>query len=119
MKADAYKGTIAAKVIICILPHGKSMPVLKRLRSELDIVSANVNHARGSGRLTPLAYRGVGEQTEKEILSVVVDEARAEEAFAFIYRAAEIDQPHGGLMFQSALTLATSYQLPDNLPEES
>ncbi len=94
------------------------MPLIKQLKLQLGIISANFNHARGSGRFTPLAYRGVGEQTEKEILSVVVDEDRADEVFSFIFYNAEINRPHGGLLFQSALTTATSYQLPAELLSE-
>jgi len=97
---------------------GKAMPVLKQLKEEFDIVTGNINHARGSGRITPLAYRGIGEQTEKEILNVVVDEARAEAIFEFIFFAAEINQPHGGLLFQTTLSGATRYQLPDDVPDE-
>ena len=94
------------------------MPLLKQLKQEMGIITANFNHARGSGRLTPLAYRGIGEETEKEILSVVVDEKQAEEVFAFIFYNAEINRPHGGLVFQSALTSATDYRIPDELLSE-
>lgn len=94
------------------------MPVLKQLKQELGIIMANVNHARGSGRLTPLTERGVGEQTEKEILTVVVSEEQAEEVFSFIFFNAEINRPHGGIIFQSALNLATGYQIPGELPAE-
>ncbi len=94
------------------------MPVLKLLKSELGIINANINHARGSGRLSPLNYRGAGEQTEKEILSLVVDEQQADEVFSFIFFNAEINRPHGGLIFQSALGLSTRYQIPDQLPAE-
>ncbi len=119
MKENIDKMLPPSKLITCILPGGKAMPVLKRLKQEFGIVAANINHARGSGRLTPLAYRGVGEQTEKEILSVVVDAARADSVFEFIFFEAEVNRPHGGLMYQSALTLATDYRLPADLPEES
>ena len=94
------------------------MPLLRQLKQEMGIITANFNHARGSGRLTPLAYRGIGEETEKEILSVVVDEKQAEEVFAFIFYNAEINRPHGGLVFQSALTSATDYRIPDELLSE-
>ncbi|MCP5011442.1 MAG: hypothetical protein GY942_15790 [Aestuariibacter sp.] len=107
-----------SKLITCILPKGRAMPLLRQLKQELGIVASNINHARGSGRLTPLAYRGIGEQTEKEIFSVVIDEERAEEVFTFIFYNAEINRPHGGLVFQSALTVATDYQIPADLPVE-
>ena len=109
----------SAKLITCILPRGKAIPLLKKLKQDWGIFAVNANYARGSGRLTPLAYRGVGEQTEKEILNVVVDAARADSVFEFIFVFAEVDRPHGGLIFQSALSLSTGYSLPTDLPEES
>jgi hypothetical protein len=109
----------SSKLITCMLGKGRAMPVLKLLKQEHNIISANINHARGSGRFTPLASRGMGEQTEKEILSVVASELQADEVFAFIYEKGEIDQPHGGIIFQSALTGATEYQIPEALPEEA
>ena len=60
------------KLITCILPKGAAMPVVEKLRAEMKITTANVGNTRGVGRLTPLAYRGVGEQTEKEVLTVAV-----------------------------------------------
>ncbi len=107
-----------SKLITCILSKGRAMPVLKQLKKEMNVISANINHARGSGRITPLAYRGVGEQTEKEILTLVVSEEQAESAFSFVYFNAEIDRPHGGLIFQSALKVATGYEIPEHLPDE-
>ncbi len=101
------------KLISCILPKGKAMPVMKALKEDRDIVSANIHSARGAGRLTPLNYRGMGETTEKEVLDVVVNASRADEIFEFLYQAAEIDQPHGGLMYMQALLKATPYQLPE------
>ena len=93
------------------------MPVVKLLKEQYGVISANVNKARGTGRMTPLAYRGVGEQTEKEILTVVVAEEQSDELFEFIYFNAKIDRPHGGLMYMSALKQATPFSLPD-LPKE-
>ncbi len=58
------------KLITCILPHGVALDVLQRLKDEKGIIEASMNSARGMGRLTPLAHRGVGEQSEKDILNV-------------------------------------------------
>ncbi len=107
-----------SKLITCILPKGRAMPILKQLKQELGIITANLNHARGSGRLTPLAYRGAGEQTEKEILTVIVSQQQAEEVFSFIFFNADINRPHGGMIFQSALTVASDFELPTGLAEE-
>ena len=67
--------------------------------------------------MTPMAWRGVGETSEKDIMSVVVDEADSEEIFALIYKEAGIHQPHGGILYQQTLKSSTDYTLPD-LPSE-
>ena len=105
------------KLISCIVPNGRALPVLKALKDEHGIVNVNIINARGTGRMTPLAWRGVGEHTEKDIMYVIVDEDKSEEIFEFIYREAGIDQPHGGIIFQRALIKSTEYTLPD-LPFE-
>jgi len=107
-----------SKLITCILPKGHAMPMLKMLKQERGIVTANINYARGSGRFTPLIYRGAGEQTEKEILSVIVSAEEADELFSYIFFNAEINRPHGGMIYQSALVTATAYQIPAEIEEE-
>ena len=106
------------KSITCIVPHGKALPVLKALHKELGIVTGNIHHARGSGRMTPMAWRGVGETTEKDILNVIVPESRSEEIFTFIYEQAGINQPHGGIIYQKTLSASTDFTLPDDVPFE-
>ena len=105
------------KLITCILPKGRARHVIKVLKEERQIVTANMNFARGAGRLTPMAYRGVGETTEKDILTVVVATEDADDLFDYIYHKAEIDRPHGGLMYIHPLHSATPYTLPE-LPDE-
>lgn len=106
------------KLITCVLPKGICLAVIKSLKEEKEVITANVNTARGVGKLTPLAYRGVGEQTEKEILTVTVASEDADEIFGFIYDKAEIDRPHGGLIYMSSLDSVSPYSLPEDLPEE-
>jgi len=105
------------KLITCILPHGTAFNVIEKLKDEKKIYAANINHARGMGRLTPQQYRGAGEQTEKEILNVMAPAARADELFEYIYVAAEINRPHGGIIYMSKLHLGTTFTIPD-VPEE-
>jgi len=102
---------------MCILPKGKGLPVLKGLKVDKAVVNANLHHARGAGRMTPLAYRGVGGTTEKDIVSVVVPASNADEIFEYVFEKADIYRPHGGLMFQQTLKSCTPFVLPD-LPDE-
>ena len=105
------------KLITCILPKGIALDVVKKLRDEKGINTGNVDSARGMGKLAPHAYRGVGEQTEKEILNVVVTAIEADEIFEYIYEAAKINYPRGGIIYMTKLQKATPYILPD-LPDE-
>jgi hypothetical protein len=105
------------KVITCILPKGKAMPVLKLLVEERGLTTIDIHYARGVGRITPLRHRGIGETSEKEILTVSIPSAEADELFEYIYNIAEINRPHGGLMYMHALSASTLFNLPD-LPEE-
>ena len=104
------------KRITCILPHGIALDVLQRLKDEKGIIEASMNSARGMGKLTPLAHRGVGEQTEKDILNVIVSAAEADEIFEYLFDIARIDRPHGGLIYMTVLGHATPFVLPD-LPQ--
>ena len=108
-----------SRLITCILPKGAGRTVMAALKSRYGIITANTNFARGVGRLTPLAHRGVGEQTEKEVLTVVVSESEAEEVFTFIYHEAHINRPHGGLMYIHPLQQSIPFSLPDRPEEES
>lgn len=111
------QSTSPQKLITCILPQGVAFGVLEKLKLEKDIVSGNINYARGMGKLTPLAHRGVGEQTEKEILQVMVSAERSDEIFEYIYSVADINRPHGGIIYMCKLQQATPFILPD-IPDE-
>ncbi|MCP3850683.1 MAG: hypothetical protein GY694_10675 [Gammaproteobacteria bacterium] len=113
-----YHTTRPHKLITAILPKGRDHELVHRLVNELGINSVNVNFARGLGRITPLRHRGVGETTEKAIVTVLIEEERAEEVFEFIFYAADINQPHGGLMFQQPLLANTMFKVPDIEKEE-
>jgi nitrogen regulatory protein PII len=104
----------SVRLITCFLPIGVGMEVLERLRTECGIIEASLGKARGMGHLTPVAHRrGLGSETEKEVLAAVVPDERADELFRFIFDAAQIDRPHGGIMFMSRLLQATRFELPE------
>ena len=105
------------KMITAILPKGNAQKLVEKLVHEHGISRVNVNHARGIGRITPLRHRGIGETTEKEIVTVLIENERAEEIFEYIFYEADINRPHGGLLYQQPTFAATEFNLPD-LPEE-
>lgn len=105
------------KQISCILPKGIAAEVASSLKEQHGVMSSNINNARGVGKITPLAYRGIAGQSEKEILTVVVSAEDADAVFDFIYHEADINRPHGGIMYMHELERTSEYSLPD-LPDE-
>lgn len=106
------------KLITAIIPKGNALKVIKLLKQEKSLTTANVNYARGMGKLTPAKYRGIGEQSEKEIITVVVDKSRSDEIFEYIFDVAGIDQPHGGFIYMQPLLQSTDFILPETVEEE-
>ena len=105
------------KQITAILPKGKAKALVDSLVHEHGVERVNVHHARGMGKLTPLRHRGVGETTEKEVLIVIADAENADELFEFIFFSADINRPHGGLIFMQPTFATTDFVMPD-LEEE-
>ena len=66
---------------------------------------ANKSNARGSSYTTDFSW------IEMEILEVIVSKEQADEIFAYLFDAAEIGTPQGGVIFQHALSMASDYHL--------
>ena len=117
---DHYNPTlIKSKLISAILPKGAGLGVISKLKEEKNIITANLNYARGTGKITPKKYRSAVVESEKEVLTVIVDEGRADEIFEYIYDVAEINKPHGGLLYMYPLLQSSEYHLPDISNESS
>lgn len=93
------------KLITCIIPEHKSIALMDKLALEKGIITANKSAARGSSYASDFAW------IEMEILEVVVPNEQAEAIFEFLYTHAHINQEHGGMIFQNALTHCSEYRL--------
>lgn len=112
--------TAACKLITGIIPDdGTAQNLIKALKSEKDIITANMFQCRGIsssddngvlGRLPPAK--------PVQVVTVVVPAERADELFDYICELADIFRPHGGLVYQSALQVATDFSLPEDLHQE-
>ncbi|PIQ98169.1 MAG: hypothetical protein COV67_00355 [Nitrospinae bacterium CG11_big_fil_rev_8_21_14_0_20_56_8] len=102
------------KLITCIMPPGRAHGLILALKKEKGIDSANHSGGRGIGVGQPIER---GSWQEVDILSVVVEAHRADEIFEFLFARSEINRPHGGFIYQTPLTAATLFSLPD-LPLE-
>ena len=114
--ADAATGG-GHRLITCFLPVGVAPPVAKALKAEKGLATAHVSFGRGVGKFSQTGKRHLGDQSEKQILRVVVDAADADDVFEFIYHEAGINKPHGGMMLMTRVDTFVPLILPD-LPEE-
>jgi len=94
------------KLITCIVPEKNAINGAKGLREKFDLQTINHHFARGVGKSSPLVARGVGEKTEKVVLSVTVDAKMADEVFEFLFVEADIDRPQGGMIYMNAVRMA-------------
>ena len=106
-----------AKLITCILPKGKAFPLQRALVEERGLNCANYHGARGVGRFSPLSARGFGEQQEKEILEVIVAAEEADEVMEYMFFKADMNHPHGGIIYMNETPRMTVLEMPD-LPRE-
>ena len=103
------KTTFANKLIVCTMGQGLGAGVVERLALELGIEAANVSSGRGRGAGS---LGSIGAWDEVDTLAVVVPAERADEVFSFIFHAADLARPRGGIMFQHSLGEATPCSLP-------
>ncbi len=94
------------KLITCVMQERLANDIIKILQDEKNIFTANKFSARGTSITQHLDIR------QMDVLTVIIEEEKADELFAFIYQEAQIDRPHGGLIFQEALGRSTLYTLP-------
>lgn len=99
--------------IVCIVPKGTGQILVQGISEEYGIYNANFSHARGVGRSVKLQNRGVGEQREKDVFSVTVERARADDIFEYLYFKAGLDQPHEGFIYQMAVPQTTIMEVPE------
>lgn len=107
--------TERCKLITCFLPAGRALAVLERLRREHDLNSILYHHARGVGVGTR-SGRHSAVAAEREVISVLAPETRADEIFRFLYFAAGLDEPNTGMVLMERVLRASPFQLPE-IPE--
>ena len=115
------QGFPQAKIITCILPdEGQDMTLLKALRSEKGIITANTFQCRGFGPQMRRKYKGRHQVAaySVRVVTVVVREDQADDLFEYIYYKVNFDHPCPGLIYQGNLLAATPYTLPSGVLEE-
>ena len=92
------------KLITCIAAEDKAQEAVQSLDANFGIQAVVSHFARGLGRssIAP-SMKGLGQQTEKTILSVLVPAQQADEIFEHIYHVAGLHRPHGGIIYITAV----------------
>lgn len=91
-----------------LMPLGETLGSSLPVKSTLPVVLF----------ITCLLGIGVTDESEREIFSVIVKADQADDIFEYIYENAEINKPHGGIIYQHALHQSSEFVLPD-VPEEN
>jgi nitrogen regulatory protein PII len=91
------------KMITAVITDSKSTPILEAL-AEKGVATANRSKARGTSIRNE---NGV----EMEILTVLVEDKKADEVFTYIYEEANIVEPHHGMIYQQEIKKASNYKL--------
>jgi hypothetical protein len=99
------------RLITCFLPSGRAMEVLERLRKEHGLESQFYHHARGVGVGTRRGSRSYV-AAEREVITVLAPQARADEIFRFLFFAAGLDAPNTGMVFMEPVLRASPFELP-------
>lgn len=110
-----------AKIITCILTdEGQDMELLKDLRTEKGIITANTFQCRGFGprlrRKYTLKRQDAGYSVR--VVTIVVQKEQADELFEYIYFKVNFDHPCPGLIYQGDLLASTPYTLPEGVFDE-
>lgn len=108
------------KLITCILPDdGRDSDLLKALRSEHGVITANTFQCRGVGPGTEKKGKKLTVSSVR-VVTVVTSSDKADALFEYIYFKVGYDKPiqDGSIMFQGDLLGATPFLLPADVAEE-
>ncbi|MDQ6976712.1 MAG: P-II family nitrogen regulator [Ghiorsea sp.] len=94
------------KLITCIASEDKAKEAIEGVAKTFGIQAMVDHFSRGFGRSSPLGAQKLGQQTEKVIISVLVDKKQVDDVFAYIFHAAGLDRPHGGIIYVTAIQQA-------------
>ena len=102
-----------SRLISCVVPKGRGAPLQKALADNKAIQNATLHHGRGVGKSLHSANRSIGDQQERDILELIVGQDKCDEIFEYIFFEANINEPHGGIIYVSKVSKNSRFELPD------
>ncbi|OSM00301.1 hypothetical protein [Magnetofaba australis] len=122
MSNPAAANVLTGKLITAILPDdGHDKKLLKALKKEKGIITANSQAARGISILHEAPHKrdALPEAEAVRIVSIVAEVEQADALFDFIFDFAQIDRPGGGVLLLKPLSGFTPFLLPEGVADES
>ena len=93
---------VEKKLITLITISGRGVELMALVENREGVLSVTHHHARGTAR--PGQQRpGKIQWSERDVVMVLVEAPQADELFAELFAAAELGEPHQGLVFMESV----------------
>jgi nitrogen regulatory protein PII len=93
---------VEKKLITLITVSGRGVELMALVENRDGVLSVTHHHARGTAR--PGHQRpGKIQWSERDVVMVLVEAPQADELFAQLFTAAELGEPHQGLIFMESV----------------
>ena len=94
---------VQKKLITLITVSGRGVKLMELVENHEGVLSVTHHHARGTDR--PRQQRpGKTQWSERDVLMVLVEAPQADELFALLFAAADLGEPHQGLIFMGMVS---------------